>query len=60
MLSLLLPVSKAHTFLRSSWINGTPSPYYTKKSHIALREFVREWTETHIPMEKAAEFDKGE
>lgn len=42
----------------SPWVSGAPSPYYTKQSHIALREYVREWTEKHIPSELAVDFDK--
>lgn len=26
------------------WVQGMPSPCYTKKSHVALREFCKKWS----------------
>ncbi|MCO5590202.1 hypothetical protein L7F22_044171 [Adiantum nelumboides] len=43
---------------RSPWVSGSPSPYYTKKSHATLREYVREWSEKHVSNELAIELDR--
>lgn len=42
----------------SPWVSGSPSPYYTKKSHIVLREYVRQWAEKNISTEFAIEIDQ--
>ncbi|UZJ54338.1 hypothetical protein CBS101457_003658 [Exobasidium rhododendri] len=45
-------------FAESPWVQGLPSPYYTKKSHIALREYVREWSDRYIN-DVVSDFDKN-
>lgn len=42
----------------SPWVSGSPSPYYTKKSHATLREYVREWSEKHVSIDLAIELDR--
>lgn len=53
--SRLFSMNSSH----SPWINGMPSPYYTKKSHVVLREFVRSWAEENVPGEVGAEYDRS-
>jgi alkylation response protein AidB-like acyl-CoA dehydrogenase len=52
-----LTQSKA-PWAESPWVSGSPSPYYTKKSHATLREYVREWSEKHVSNDLAIELDR--
>lgn len=46
-------------FAEGSWQSGMPSPYFNKPSHLALREYVRQWTEDNlIPFSE--KWDDGE
>ncbi|PWN87329.1 acyl-CoA dehydrogenase NM domain-like protein [Acaromyces ingoldii] len=43
-------------FAEAPWIQGLPSPYFKKKSHIALREYVKKWVADNMA-DDAEEWD---